>query len=61
MSQKQRYLPIFLYSKVKKQKQKVEKQEDTINTPDSQEKKMETKFKDRDLDMFTSEVTKMLI
>ena len=27
----------------------------------AQEKKMETKFKDRDLDMFTSEVTKMLI
>lgn len=61
MSQKQRNLPVFLDSKVKTQKQKLEKWEDQINSPDSQGKKMETKFKDRDLNTFTSEITKMVI
>lgn len=45
MSQKQRNLPVFLDSKVKTQKQKLEKWEDQINSPDSQGKKWKPNLK----------------
>lgn len=61
MSQKQRYLPVFLDGKVKTQKQKLEKWEDQINSPDSQGKKWKSNLKTEILNTFTSEVTKMVI